>query len=50
MSGRADPSTGIPIGTMAALMLSVFTVSVGFGVVLPLLSYSVERLLGAVAS
>ncbi|MEC4718084.1 MFS transporter [Noviherbaspirillum sp. CPCC 100848] len=32
--------------TTAALMLAVFTVSVGFGVVLPLLPYLIERLLG----
>ena len=32
---------------MAALMLAVFTVSVGFGVALPLLPYLIERLLGA---
>lgn len=32
---------------MAALMLAVFTVSVGFGAVLPLLPYLIERLLGA---
>jgi MFS family permease len=32
---------------MAALMCAVFTVSVGFGVVLPLLPYLIERLLGA---
>ena len=32
---------------MAALMLAVFTVSVGYGVVLPLLPYLIERLLGA---
>ena len=32
---------------MAALMLAVFTVSVGFGIVLPLLPYLIERLLGA---
>jgi MFS family permease len=32
---------------MAALMLAVFTVSVGFGVVLPLLPYLIERLVGA---
>ncbi len=31
---------------MATLMLAVFTVSVGYGVVLPLLSYLIERLLG----
>lgn len=38
---------GVPASTMAALMLAVFTVSVGFGVVLPLLPYPIERLLGA---
>jgi len=32
---------------MAALMLAVFTVSIGYGVVLPLLPYLIERLLGA---
>ena len=37
----------MPRVTMAALMLAVFTVSVGFGVVLPLLPYLIERLLGA---
>jgi MFS family permease len=31
---------------MAVLMLSVFTVSVGYGVILPLLPYLIERLLG----
>lgn len=31
---------------MATLMLAVFTVSVGYGVVLPLLPYMIERLLG----
>lgn len=40
-------STGVPLSTMAALMLSVFTVSIGFGVVLPLLPFLIERLLGA---
>lgn len=34
---------------MATLMLAVFTVSVGYGVVLPLLPYLIERLLGAEA-
>lgn len=33
--------------TMTALLLAVFTVSVGFGVVLPLLPYLIERLIGA---
>ena len=40
-------SSGVPVGTMAALMLSVFTVSMGYGVLLPLLPYLIERLLGA---
>ena len=31
---------------MSVLLLSVFTVSIGYGVVLPLLPYSIERLLG----
>jgi MFS family permease len=34
---------------MAVLMASVFTVSIGYGVVLPLLPYLVERLLGTAA-
>ena len=34
---------------MAALMLAVFTVSAGYGVVLPLLPYRLEQLLGPVA-
>jgi MFS family permease len=41
-------STGVPASTMAALMLSVFTVSMGYGIVLPLLPNVIERLLGAV--
>ena len=44
---RTERTAGIPAATMAALMLAVFTVSVGFGVVLPLLPYLIERLLGA---
>ena len=32
---------------MVTLMLAVFTVSIGFGVVLPLLPYLIERLIGA---
>ena len=45
MTDRAK-FTGIPRSTMAVLMLSVFSVSMGFGVVLPLLPYLIERLLG----
>jgi MFS family permease len=37
---------GVPFGTMAVLMFSVFAVSIGYGVVLPLLPYLIERLLG----
>jgi MFS family permease len=40
-------SADVPLTTMGALMLAVFTVSVGFGVALPLLPYLIERLLGA---
>ena len=36
---------GVPATTMTALVLAVFTVSVGYGVVLPLLPDLVERLL-----
>jgi MFS family permease len=39
--------TGVPRSTMAVLMLSVFTVSMGYGIVLALLPYLIERLLGA---
>lgn len=43
----AESSIGVSAFTMAALMLAVFTVSVGFGVVLPLVPDLIERLLGA---
>ena len=39
-------SAGVPLRTMAVLMLSVFTVSIGYGIILPLLPYLIERLLG----
>lgn len=42
-----ERTAGMSAPTIAALMLAVFTVSVGFGVVLPLLPYLIERLLGA---
>ena len=44
MIGRA--ATGVPPSTMVVLMLSVFTVSMGYGIILPLLPYLIERLLG----
>ena len=47
MKGNAERTADEPGFTMAALMLAVFTVSVGFGVVLPLLPYLIERLIGA---
>jgi MFS family permease len=40
-------ASGVPTSTMVSLMLSVFTVSIGYGVTLPLLPYLIERLLGA---
>ena len=45
MINRAT-SNGIPASTMAVLMLSVFTVSIGYGLLLPLLPDLIERLLG----
>ena len=39
--------SGVPRSTMAVLMLSVFTVSMGFGIVLPALPFLIERLLGS---
>ena len=44
---NTERTGGVSASTMAALMLAVFTVSVGFGVVLPLLPYLIERLPGA---
>ena len=40
-------TAGIPARTMAVLMLAVFTVSMGYGILLPLVPYLIERLLGA---
>ena len=45
MISTTNPAN-LSASAMAALMLAVFTVSVGFGVVLPLLPYLIERLLG----
>lgn len=45
MTSRA--ASGVPASTLAVLMLSVFTVSIGYGVILPLLPYLIERLLGS---
>ena len=47
MSNYLESSRDLSRAAMGALMLAVFTVSVGFGVVLPLLPYLIERLLGA---
>ena len=47
MSAEASISAAPPRAAIATLMLAVFTVSVGYGVVLPLLPYLIERLLGA---
>lgn len=45
MSIGPAASTNLPRATMVTLMLAAFTVSVGYGVVLPLLPYLIERLL-----
>ena len=49
MSNYLESSTDLPRATMAVLMLAVFTVSMGYGVLLPLLPYLIERLLGTAA-
>ena len=45
VTGRAV-APGVPPSPMAVLMLSVVTVSIGYGLALPLLPYLIERLLG----
>ena len=47
MTVHTDRTAAVPVLSMAALMLAVFTVSVGFGIVLPLLPDLIEQLLGA---
>ena len=47
MRANAERTPGVSASILAALMLAVFTVSIGYGVVLPLLPYLIERLLGA---
>ena len=42
---RSAAASGVPLGTLIVLMLAVFTVSVGFGVVLPLLPGLIASLL-----
>src|SRR6266545_4185135 len=43
---NAGHSASLPLTTMTTLMLAVFAVSVGYGVVLPLLPFLVQRLVG----
>ena len=50
MNNTMTYSAALPRATTAVVMLAVFTVSVGFGVVLPLLPYLIERLLGTESS
>lgn len=47
MTQPAATKSAMPHAIMVVLMASVFTVSMGFGVILPLLPYLIERLLGA---
>ena len=47
MNDKQLPSQDLPRATMVVLMLAAFTVSIGYGVVLPLLPYLIERLQGA---
>ena len=57
VSPRDSPSSAampvrviLPILMLPVLMLAVFTISVGFGIVLPQLPALIERLLGAVST
>lgn len=45
MPGGRAPDSGVPVGTLIVLMLAVATISVGFGVVLPLLPGLMQSLL-----
>jgi MFS family permease len=47
MSDRSARRSGVPFSTLSALMLAVFTVSIGYGVVLPLLPAVMTSLLKA---
>src|ERR1035437_8769871 len=46
MTENMEHRAGLSATTMVTLMLAVFTVSIGFGIVLPFLPYLIERLLG----
>lgn len=46
MSGPSH-ATGVPTVTLLVLMMSVFTVSIGYGIVLPMLPTLIERLQGS---
>lgn len=50
MTGTTMRDGGVPAGTLLALMLAVFTVGAGYGLLLPLLPYLIERLLGSRAT
>lgn len=45
MIGERTPPSGVPLGTLIVLMLAVATVSLGFGIVLPLLPDLVQGVL-----
>ena len=47
MAGITTPPDAVPRAVLVAVLLAVFAVSIGFGVMLPLLPYLIERLLGA---
>ena len=47
MRVNIESIVGVSASTIAALMFAVFTMSFGYGVVLPLPPYLIERLLGA---
>lgn len=44
---NSTSAVGVSVSTVVTLLMAVFVVSIGYGVVLPLLPYLIERLMGA---
>ena len=47
MMDNSASAAGVSVSTVVTLLMAVFVVSIGYGVVLPLLPYLIERLMGA---
>lgn len=49
MVGAPPSASGVPVRTLVVLMLAVATISVGYGLVLPLLPSLIQTLLKVIA-